>query len=168
MRFLKKVSLEKIVKETVFDTDLKSENEELRDLIYYTSQDTLMDNPIYRAALSCGDSLLPVQLRLYYRLAGIDDCRLLGKVLRRRVLPSLGKEYDRVFAIPCKEIDFALLERSGYQIWHRPYFAMRRGSTHSVYKVNPHTKYILDAGFEDSEPTSFEDFLKLFNAVGYK
>ena len=60
-----------------------------------------------------------------------------------------------------KEIDGKILYDSGYVLLHRPYFAMR-GSTHSKYQLNPHTRRGVDAAKVDDPSISFVEFLKLF------
>ena len=165
VRLLENKTVGEIVKETAGVLRRDMEKKETADLLERPTRRELPENPFYRAALASGDELLPVQLRLLYRLADKDDCKKLGKLLRRRVLPALGKEYDRVFTIPAREIDFNLLLRSGYEFVHRPYFAMR-DSTHSLCEINPHTKYGVDAGKDNAEPTSFRAFLALFEEDG--
>ena len=78
----------------------------------------------------------------------------ISRLLRLRVLPSLPKEYDRNYVVNSANI--AMLERSGYTIYHRPYFAMR-GSTHEKWTLNPHTKCGVDAARdEDMFPYTFD------------
>ena len=84
----------------------------------------------------------------------------LSKILRLRVLPSLPKEYDRNYVVD--SVNWALLERFGYTILHRPYFAMR-GSTHEKWTLNPHTQIGIDAAKDEETAISFKEYLKLFD-----
>ncbi len=160
---IKKGSIGSIIKETAhyFFSDLRKDRD-LWDLLLYGSAETLPENPFYKEALTREDEDLARQIRLFYNLATEEDIRGIAKLLRRRVLPSLGKEYDQFYTVPLKEIDFGLLYRSGYQFCHRPYFSMRPGMTHTLCELNPHTKRGVDAGNEEIEPTSFKDYLALF------
>ena len=137
--------------------------EELWDLLWRTPANLLSENPFYLAALAPDDELLRLQIRLFYNLADGEDCRKLEKALGYRILPPLGEEFDRDFAIPSEEIDDDLLRQSGYVILHRPYFSMR-GYTHNLWRINPCKKSGVDAAKEDSEPVSFRDFLRLFES----
>ena len=79
-------------------------------------------------------------------------------------MPGLPEEYDKAYVVARNSLsasDWKMLDNSGYQIWHRPYFAMG-GSTHSRIEINPHTKRIVDAGKVDAEVISFEEYLRLF------
>ena len=78
-----------------------------------------------------------------------------------KVLPTLPEEYDMAFYVDSKTINLHLLEKSKYKLLHRPYFAMK-GSTHSAYTLNPHTKIGVDAAPANCEFISFKEFLKIF------
>ena len=136
---------------------------EMRSLLWETTAETLQDNPFYRAAQAKKDEALAREIRLFYHSETEEDIRELAKLLRRRVLPSLGKEYDKTYTVPVREMDFNLLFRSGYQFLHRPYFSMK-GFTHSLCELNPHTKTGVDAGRKDVTQTCFKDYLALFRA----
>ena len=84
----------------------------------------------------------------------------LSKIFRLRVLPSLPKEYDRNYVVD--SVNWTLLERLGYTILHRPYFAMR-GSTHEKWTLNPHTKCGVNAARDEDVAISFKEYLKLFD-----
>ena len=162
--WLRNLPLGEIVRDTAHDLCYGRENPDLyqlADSLRRASEETLPENPFYRAALASGDELLQLQLRLFYQLADKDDCRKLRKLLRCRLLPPLEKEYDCDFVIPSGEVDRELLRRSGYGILHRPYFAMR-GYTHDLWTINPHKKSGTDAAPKDAKPTSFQAFLRLF------
>ena len=121
----------------------------------------IADNPILKAALGSGDELLVLQIKLYYNVADKDDCKSLSELLGVRVLPPLGKEHDRYYVIPSAEMDRTLLYDSGYSCSHVPYFAMK-GSTHSLWRVDPYARSMIDAAGIDEETISFEAFLKIF------
>ena len=123
----------------------------------------IADNPILKAALGSGDELLVLQIKLYYNVADKSDCKRLSELLGVRVLPPLGKEHDRYYVIPFAEMDRTLLHDSGYSCSHVPYFAMK-GYTHSLWRVNPYAKSIIDAAGKDEETISFEAFLKIFES----
>ena len=148
-----------IIRETSWIFHFYLNNKEQSDAL--RAAKLLHDNPFYKYALASGDELLALQIRLCYHVAGKDDCKRLGELLGLRVLPPLGKEHDRYYVIPSGEIDRGLLDDSGYGCSHVPYFAMK-GSTHSLWRVNPYAKSVIDAAKTDSETISFEDFLRLF------
>ena len=153
-----------IVRETTYYPCYGREDPELyalADSLRFQTVETLPENPFYRAALESGDEVLQLLLRMSYGLTDREDCRKLEKALRCRILPPLGEEYDRDLAIPAEQIDRELLRRSGYVVLHRPYFSMR-GYTHDLWTLNPHKKCGVDAAGEGVEPTSFQDFVKLF------
>ena len=164
---IRKRPIGSVIRETAsyFCSDLQKEPD-LFDLLLHTSAETLPENPFYKAALAKGDGDLAREIRLFYNLATDEDIRGIAKFLHRRVLPALGKEFDKSFTVPAKEIDFGLLFRSGYQFCHRPYFSMRPGMTHTLYELNPHTKRGVDAGRDDAEPMSFKEYLSLFRKGG--
>ena len=70
------------------------------------------------------------------------------------MLPPLGKEHDRYYVIPSAEMDRTLLYDSGYSCSHVPYFAMK-GSTHSLWRVDPYARSMIDAAGIDEETISF-------------
>lgn len=169
VRMLKDVSIDEIIGKSssvlIFELE-KNESSYLLDTRGVTAE-SLKTNPFYLMAIKTGDELLRLKIRLYYNLATVDDCKKLGRIFRKPVLPALGEEYDRNYMIPAEEVDMYLLSRSGYRCLHRPYFTMK-GSTHRLYTINPHTKRMVDAGKVDEETTSFKDFLELFKSVGFK
>ena len=138
--------------------------ESICNILMNSTNETINDNPVYIAALENNDISLQYRLKLYYNIETGEDCLWISEHLGVRILPKLPEEYNRTYVVDVNSIsgpDFALLDNSGYQIWHRPYFAMR-GCTHSKYGFNPHTKYAIDAAKVDSEAIIFEDYLKLF------
>ncbi len=159
---LKKEPIGEIIRETAHLLYRKEKHKKLSDLLYNTCAETLPENPFYRAALERGDDLLPRQIRLFYNLATDEDLGVLQRIFRKRVLPALSEEFDRTFTVIAKTIDYGLLNRSGYQFCHRPYFAMRN-CTHSLCELNPHKKSGVDAGNDDVEPMTFEQYLALFD-----
>ena len=168
--WLRNLPIGVIIRETTYYPCYGREDPELyalSDSLRFQTAETLPENPFYRAALECGDEALQLLLRLSYKLADQEDCRKLEKALRCRVLPPLGEEYDRDFAIPAEQIDRELLRRSGYGILHRPYFSMR-GYTRDLWTLNPHGKCGIDAAPADAEPTSFQAFLRLFETEDTK
>ena len=118
-------------------------------------------NPLYLSAGAVGDILMQKQLKIVYRVASPEDCAWLTEKDGKPVLPPLPEDYDRKYYVRTDSIDFDILRRSGYQLWHRPYFAMK-GSTHKAYSLNPHTKYGVDAAPDEAETISFEEYLELF------
>ena len=118
-------------------------------------------NPLYISAGASGDVLMQKQLKIVYRVASPEDCAWLAEKSGKPVLPALPEAYDRKYYVRTDSIDFDLLHRSGYQLLHRPYFAMK-GSTHEAYSLNPHTKYGVDAAPENTEFMDFKAYLELF------
>ena len=59
------------------------------------------------------------------------------ELFKRRVLPALPEEYDKIYYVDSSTVKPAILHRSGYKIFHRPYFAMKN-STHGIWQLNPH------------------------------
>ena len=165
--WLKNLPIGEIIRETAFRGGYGQEDKglkELSDVLRRTPANLLSENPFYLTALASDDELLRLQIRLFYNLADGEDCRKLEKALGYRILPPLGEEFDRDFAIPSEEIDDDLLRQSGYVILHRPYFSMR-GYTHNLWRINPCRKSGVDAAKTGAEVTSFQDFLKLFEAT---
>ena len=123
---------------------------------------TIKNNPMYKSAVVNKDDHLRVLLKFYYHLASQQDCKWLEKILKKRVLPSLSKEYNKNYVIDPGTVDFDMISRSGYTILHRPYFAMMN-YTHSKYQLNPHTKFGVDAAKKDDSAISFNEFLAMFD-----
>ena len=82
------------------------------------------------------------------------------------MLPALPEAHDKRYCVRTDTIDFALLHRSGYQLLHRPYFAMK-DSMHEAYTLNPHTKSGVDAAPYEAETISFEEYLELFKQSSF-
>ena len=118
-------------------------------------------NPIYLSAGEAGDELLQKQLKIIYRVASPEDCAWLAAKTGQRVLPALPEEHNKKYYVRIDTIDFDTLRRSGYELLHRPYFAMM-GSTHAAYTLNPHYRSGVDAAPKGAETISFEEYLALF------
>lgn len=123
-------------------------------------------NPLYLSAGASGDVLMQKQLKIVYRVASPEDCAWVTEKIGKPVLPSLPEAYDREYYIRTDSIDFDTLHRSGYQLLHRPYFAMN-GSTHKAYTLNPNTKYGVDAAPDEAEIISFDEYLELFKQPSF-
>ena len=129
---------------------------------FESKEDTIGDNPLYRSAIEHNDFALQKEIKLYYNLADRRECSLLGRLLGYRVLPPLPAEFDRNCYVDSDTIKTEMLDRSGYGILHRPYFAMK-GSTHAVWTLNPHRKSGVDAAPANEPGISFQEFLELFD-----
>ncbi len=136
----------------------------LFDIMIKPRVDNIIENPLYKAAVEQGDEEFLKVLKLHYGLADEEEGSFLAKFLGRRILPSLPEEYNRKYVVDSDTIDSGLLDRSGYRILHRPYFAMQ-GSTHSKWTINPHTKGGVDAAKDEEASISFMEYLELFNEV---
>ncbi|MBS7262665.1 MAG: hypothetical protein KIG36_03540 [Eubacteriales bacterium] len=143
-------------------SDLINKHSDNKIEIVHCSKATIKENPIYQATLEQKDELFIAILKLHYGIADDHKCSFLSKLLGHRILPSLPEEYNKDYVIESGGVDYKLLHHSGYDMRHRPYFAMQ-GSTHSRITLNPHTKYGIDAGKIDAEAISFQEYLKLFN-----
>lgn len=137
---------------------------ECSELLRNPTKETIYRHPLIIAAQKYNDTKLEIAVKLHYHLDTAGDCSWLAKKLGLRVLPPLPEEFDKEYVIDADTMtdrSFALLQRSGYCIVHRPYFAMY-GSTHGKYTLNPHTKHGVDAAKADAESIAFCDFLELF------
>ena len=130
-------------------------------IIRQSDKDTINRNPLYISAVESGNEPLRLLLKLYYRIANEKECDMLSALFGTRVLPSLEEEYDQTYVVDADTIQSAILVRSGYDIRHKPYFAMR-GFTHTKWQLNPHTKLGVDAAPNDAETISFQEYLELF------
>ena len=150
--------------------ELEPEYKSLYDILMDSSGEKINDNPLYIAASENKDEDLKYRLKLYYNSATDSDCLWISERLGTHILPKLPEKYDRIYVVDrnsIRESDFALLHNSGYQFWHRPYFAMPR-STHAKIELNPHTKYAVDAAKVDADTITFQEYLELFAAEGEK
>lgn len=145
----------------IFSTDSRELRDKL-DRLLYSEKETIGLNPLYASAVSLDDKVLQTKLKLLYRIADKEECSFLERLLGRRVLPSLSEEYDKRYYVDADTLDVKLLDRSGYYIAHRAYFAMK-GSTHSAWTLNPHRKSGVDAAPVDAEKIAFNDYLELFD-----
>ena len=162
-RFKEAIPLSDVIREIQF-TEL-GRGADFRDRVerlFCSTKDTIDENPLYISAIETGDMILQDRLLIYYRIADKEACKRISDITGSRILPSLPKEYDKTYSVEARTIDYDLLERSGYLIQHRPYFAMQ-GSTHAAYELNPHAKGGVDAAKVDLPMITFEEYLKLFD-----
>lgn len=134
--------------------------------LHHGTREGVEKNPLYLSAGASGDVLMQKQLKIVYRVASPEDCAWLTEKTGKLVLPSLPEAYNRKYYVRTDSIDFNTLHRSGYQLLHRPYFAMN-GSTHKAYTLNPHTKYGVDAAPDEAEIISFDEYLELFKQPSF-
>lgn len=132
------------------------------DLLIYSDKETITENPLYLAAATNGDDILMRQLKLHYGIATDEECSWLSEWMGCRILPPLSPEYDKTYVVEASGIDSSLLDRSGYRIIHRPYFAMK-DSTHFLWQLNPHTKNGIDAAKAGAGFITFNEYLALFD-----
>lgn len=134
--------------------------------LHHGTREGVEKNPLYLSAGASGDVLMQKQLKIVYRVASPEDCAWLTEKTGKPVLPSLPESHDKRYYVRTDTIDFDALHRSGYQLLHRPYFAMK-GSTHEAYSLNPHTKYGVDAAPDEAEIISFDEYLELFKQPSF-
>ncbi len=144
--------------------DLRENDERLKkwEILDHSDRTTIEKNPFYLSAVEVDDKLMAKQIKLYYNIITEKETTWLSKVLGCRILPQLNEKHNRYYAVSADTIEESILDRSGYRILHRPYFAMCE-STHSVWSLNPHTRYGVDAAKKDAEVIDFCGFLKLFD-----
>lgn len=80
---------------------------------------------------------------------------------RLTVLPALGEENNKDYAVVSDGISLPLLKRSGYKISHKPDMAMI-GYTRKVWLLNPHAKTCTDAARSGVKPVTFREYINLF------
>lgn len=141
---------------------LEMKDDHTHTVFVCASEETIDENPIYRAALAQGDLLFAKLLKLHYGIADGAECSALQEHFGFRILPSLPQELDRDYTIDADTINYKLLSDSGYMILHRPYFGMK-DSTHAKWKINPHTKSGVNAAPITMTSIPFAEFLKLFD-----
>ncbi len=129
--------------------------------------ESLEDDPIYRAAKRYGDEKMILALKIYHHVATAKECTAYSGLIGCTVLPSLPETFDKVFTVDASTIDCSVLYRSGYSVLHRPAFAMK-GSTHSKWQLNPHTKHAVDAARTNDPAISFADYLAVFGDCATK
>ena len=134
--------------------------------LHHGTPEGVEKNPLYLSAGASGDVLMQKQLKIVYRVASPEDCAWLSEKGGKPVLPALPESHDKRYYVRTDTIDFDTLHRSGYQLLHRPYFAMK-GSTHEAYSLNPHTKYGVDAAPDEAEIISFDEYLELFKQPSF-
>lgn len=134
--------------------------------LHHGTPEGVEKNPLYLSAGASGDVLMQKQLKIVYRVASPEDCAWLSEKGGKPVLPALPESHDKRYYVRTDTIDFDALHRSGYQLLHRPYFAMK-GSTHEAYSLNPHTKYGVDAAPDGAEIISFDEYLELFKQPSF-
>ena len=129
-----------------------------------SSAETIGQNPVYAAAIKQGDEMFSKLLKLHYGIADLQEQTSLSDCLGWRILPALPEFYNRDYYVKADTIgadDYLLLKRSGYKILHRPYFGMK-GSTHSMFTLNPNKKVGIDAAPIGEVSVSFQEYLTLF------
>ena len=159
------ISLRDIIFKLIFEKNI-SENKEIEKLISNPDEESIKTHPLYMSAVEQGDELMQKKIKLLFHLETKEDCEWLSKALNTRMLPRLSKDFDRDYVVDYDSIsenDMHLLEMSGYDIRHRPYFAMQ-GSTHSMWSFNPYRKSGVDAAKDGEEAITFTEFLKLYDA----
>ena len=119
---------------------------------------------ILRLASENNDHILYLKLKVEYKEATNEEINELSKLIGKRILPTLSCEYDKYYIVTEETIDFKLLTESGYDISHRPYFAMM-GYTHERYRLNPYRKDGSDATKQSDmdNAITFEKYLKMFD-----
>ncbi|MBR6873881.1 MAG: hypothetical protein IKN17_10290 [Ruminococcus sp.] len=146
------------------DSGLRGEHD--RDKEY----DMIFD-ALYLSAVERGDELMQLEMKLLNNTADREECKRLSELLGEYIIPPISeiigtdKDGDLIakeYTVIAETIDRDMLDRSGYNIWHRPYFAMP-GSTHENWTIVPTNRYVLDAAKKDKEAISFQEFLKLFD-----
>lgn len=121
------------------------------------SEIELENDVLYKASLFLDDKKLQSEIRIQYHKDTKEDSDYVG------ALPKTSESLNKDFIIYREDIDYKLLEYSGYRIWHRPYFGMK-GSTHEKWTINPYTRYALDAAKIESDAITFSEFVKILNS----
>ncbi len=137
---------------------------EMERIIRSREPEDICRNPLFSMAEKYGDELLEKQLKVYYGTEDEDDCRWLECRLGKRILPRLPGEERRPYCVLRETMsseDMDLLDRSGYRIYHKPYFALK-GYTKSAWTLYPCSKEGRDAAPVGSEMISFSEFLEMF------
>ena len=119
-------------------------------------------NPLYRAVLEQGNKLLTALLRRYYGIADENECAFLSELLGYRILPRLSEDFNRKYIVTNCDVDYKLLDHSGYMLLHTPYFSMM-GKTHDKITLNPHRKYGVDSAPADADAITFREFMSFFD-----
>ena len=114
------------------------------------------DHPLYRSALKSGNQYLCWQMEKLFAPAP----RKKAAVCKRKILPVVGEEMNREFCLEQEKIAVKSFAESGYEVYHRPYFAMG-GMTHSRMTVNPWKRKVADAAPIDAIPMSWEEFVRM-------
>ncbi len=126
---------------------------------------------LYASAETHGDELMQLELKLLKNKADREECRRLSELIGAYIIPPvkevIGTDKDGgtvtlEYTVIAETIDRDMLYRSGYSIWHKPYFAMP-GSTHDNWMIVPAYRYVLDAAKTDKNAVTFQEFLKLFD-----
>ena len=136
----------------------------LDELYEIENNKNILEDPLYLSAIDNKERLLELRIKDEYKLLTKEEWLELNQLLNQKILPSLKEEYNKNYYIKKEDIDFDLLDISGFQIWHRPYFAMQ-GRTHEIFSINPYTKKVLDAAPLDAQTISFEEFLKIYQKL---
>ncbi len=158
-------SVKGMINKVVFDLNVcfeeSEEGKKMLAVLLNPDEKTLYKNPLFMSAVEKGDIFFQLQLKNNYNLADKKETALLSAYLNKPVLPKLPEKFNMRYVVKRKGVDISLLSRSGYEILHRPYFAMMN-STRSNITLNPHTKTGVDAAAFYEEPITFDEFLKLF------
>lgn len=148
--------------EIIRDIAWLARNYDFGDLLIDSTKDTIVNNPFYISAVKNNNKQLQKQLKLYYRIATEKECSWLSKLFGVKILPSLPKAFDKPYYIDSDTISIKTLSDSGYEIAHRPYFAMG-DSTHSIWQLNPHAKKGVDAAPVNST-ISFKEYIEIIES----
>lgn len=126
--------------------------------------------PFYSAAVRTNDILLQNELKLYFGSATEKECAWLSEVLGIRLLPPLSEAFDKTYYVSVRDATRSLVEllnKSGYRISHRPYFAYGGNSNRTplIWSLNPHTKSGADNAPKDSpDVISLAEYAEMIEA----
>lgn len=124
--------------------------------------DKLCNHPLYVAALFYDDELLKNELQVLFGENNEDAMAYMEAIDHIRRLPKLSEEYNKTFTLKTEDVDVEMLDKSGYEFLHRPYFAMQ-GCVHGLCELNPHARRYVDAGRKDADVISFEKYIAMFD-----
>ena len=139
------------------------DNERLVSALFdYKEGFTINDDPLVKYAISHDDSLLELQLKLEHNQINKQECLKLSELTGKKILAPYPLNDTLKYSVYKNEIDFELLENSGYHFLHRPSFAMK-GYTHKAYDIIPKDRVVVDATGCSESLIHFDEFLQLFN-----
>lgn len=133
-----------------------------REVHLYITKHNLHKHSLYLSALENKDDYMKNFLEVLYGSPDESALTSLKKIDGVQRLPRLTKAFDRTYTLLKDEVDEELLMNSGYVFLHRPSFAME-GNLSGRCELNPYTKRVVDAGSEEAELISFNEYLALFN-----